>query len=352
MPAQPLLVDNVSKRYRSVQAVDGVSFRAEPGRILGLLGPNGAGKTSTIRMVTYITVPDTGRILFGDTPVGPEAQQRMGYLPEERGLYKRTRVGPQLVYLGRLKGLSKRDAEREARRWLGRFDAADWYDRRVEALSKGQQQKVQFCATIQHAPDLLIFDEPFSGLDPINAALLKTVILELRDEGRTILFASHRMEQVEQLCDDVVFLNQGRAALQGPLRDIRRRYGTDTVTLGFDGPDAFLHELVAEGAAQIVRRGVDRTTLRLGPDVPAGAVLERAVLSGAEVSYFDRQAPPLDDVFHRVIRAARETREAENTHVTTGNGAGHPAAASAADASPDSVSPDNVSPSAPVTLRP
>ena len=304
----PLLVENVSKRYRTVQAVDGLSFRAEPGRILGLLGPNGAGKTSTIRMVTYITVPDTGQVLFDGQPVGTEAQQRMGYLPEERGLYKRTSVGRQLVYLGRLKGMPKRAAEAAARRWLDRFDVPHWYDRRVEALSKGQQQKVQFCATVLHDPDLLIFDEPFSGLDPISAALLKDVILGLRAEGRTILFASHRMEQVERLCDDVVFLSAGRAVLQGPLAEVRRRYGADTVELGFEGPDGFIGGLQADGVAHLVGRTVDRATFRLADGAPARAVLERAMAAGAEVTHFDRHRPPLDDVFHRVIRADEAAR--------------------------------------------
>ena len=238
--APPLRLENVTKRYGELLAVDGVSFTAEPGRLFGLLGPNGAGKSSTIRMITYITTPDAGRVTRGGVEAGPETQRRMGYLPEERGLYKKMRVGEQLVYLAQLKGMGADAAERSVREWLERFGAADWYAKRVDELSKGMQQKVQFVSTVAHDPDLCIFDEPFSGLDPINADVLQETIVGLRERGKTVLFASHRMEQVERLCDDLCLISQGRVVLRGTVREVKARYGRDTVTVEFDGADAWL----------------------------------------------------------------------------------------------------------------
>ena len=293
----PLVVDHVTKRYASVTAVDGVSFAAEPGRIFGLLGPNGAGKTSTIRMITYITTPDTGRVTFGGREVGPETQQRMGYLPEERGLYRKMKVGDQRVYLGQLKGLSTTDARAAARRWLERFDAASWYGKRVGELSKGMQQKIQFIATVLHDPDLLIFDEPFSGLDPLNARLLQDIVLELRDAGRTVLFASHRMEQVEQLCDDLFLIARGREVLHGPLREVKRAFGTNTVALAFSGDGAFLDRLEAEGHVRTLARSSGFAELRLLGGYPARAVLERALEHVDDVYRFELMEPPLSEIF-------------------------------------------------------
>jgi ABC-2 type transport system ATP-binding protein len=302
----PLLqVEHVTKRYgegrAAVLAVDGVSFEATPGRIFGLLGPNGAGKTSTIRMIAYITTPDAGRILFGGRPVGPGSQRVMGYLPEERGLYRKLRVGEQLVYLVRLKGLGAAEAERTARRWLDRFDAAAWWGKRVEELSKGMQQKVQFIATVAHDPDLVILDEPFSGLDPLNTDLLREVIAELRAAGRTVLFASHRMEQVEQLCDDLCLIAEGRVVLAGPLREVKRRFGRDTVTLAFDGADGWLDVLAAEGAVDVLSRTAGHVTARLRGGTPPRRVLEAALAGTREVYRFELHEPPLDEIFRIAV---------------------------------------------------
>jgi ABC-2 type transport system ATP-binding protein len=293
----PLVVDRVTKRYGSFVAVDDVSFEARPGRIFGLLGPNGAGKTSTIRMITYITVPDEGAIRFGGRIVGQKTQQVMGYLPEERGLYRKMRVGEQLVYLGQLKGLSTGAARAATRHWLDRFDASDWYGKKVEELSKGMQQKVQFIATILHDPEICIFDEPFSGLDPINSALLKEIILELRDEGRTILFASHRMEQVEQMCDDIFLIAGGKEVLHGTLRDVKRRFGRNTVALGFSGDGHFLNDLVAEGRIRVLSRASGAAEVRLLEDTPARLVLERALRHADDVHRFELMEPPLSEIF-------------------------------------------------------
>ncbi len=296
-----LEVSNVTKRYGSTTAVESVSFTAEPGRILGLLGPNGAGKTSTIRMITYITLPDEGQIRYDGREVGAWSQQRMGYLPEERGLYKRLRVREQLVYLGTLKGLAKQEAAARADRWLDRFDATDWADKKTEELSKGMQQKVQFIATLLHEPSLLILDEPFSGLDPINSDLLRDVILELRSEDRTILFASHRMEQVEQLCDDICLMARGDVVLQGHLRDIKKQFGRNTVVLEFDGDDSFIDVLAADGGVRINTRSAHRAELTLTGSIPARQILDTALQETEELFRFERVEPPLSEIFVDVV---------------------------------------------------
>lgn len=308
-----LSVDHVTKRYGDTIAVDDVSFEAEPGRILGLLGPNGAGKTSTIRMITYIMVPDAGTIQYDGQRVGPWSQQRMGYLPEERGLYKRLRVKEQLVYFGTLKGLSQSEAERRTDKWLDRFDATAWADMKTEELSKGMQQKVQFIATLLHNPSLLIFDEPFSGLDPINADLLRDIILELRRDDRTILFASHRMEQVEELCDDLCLMAQGDVVLQGDLREVKEQFGKNTLVLEFDGDDTFIDDLVRDGRVRVNTRSAHRAELTLAEGTHARQVLDLALDRTDELHRYERITPPLNEIFVEVVgeqEAKRMQREA------------------------------------------
>ncbi len=306
-----LAVDHVTKRYGDTVAVDNISFEAEPGRILGLLGPNGAGKTSTIRMITYIMVPDAGTVRYDGAPVGPWSQQRMGYLPEERGLYDRLRVKEQLVYLGTLKGLSRAEAAQRADTWLDRFDATDWADMKTEELSKGMQQKIQFIATLLHDPSLLIFDEPFSGLDPINADLLRDIILELRRDDRTILFASHRMEQVEQLCDDICLMAQGDVVLQGTLRAVKEQFGQNTLVLEFDGDDAFIDELVAADRVRAITRSAHRAELSLADGTDAREVLDLALDRTDELYRYERVAPPLNEIFVEVVGEAEARRMQE-----------------------------------------
>jgi ABC-2 type transport system ATP-binding protein len=304
-------VSNVLKTYGDTTAVDNVSFSAEPGRILGLLGPNGAGKTSTIRMITHITVPDSGSVTYDGTPVGPWSQQRMGYLPEERGLYKRLKVKEQLVYLGTLKGLSKREASEKADYWLDRFDASDWGSMKTEELSKGMQQKIQFIATLLHDPSLLIFDEPFSGLDPINSELLRDIILDLRKDDRTILFASHRMEQVEQLCDDICLMARGKIVLQGELREVKSRFGRNTIVVEFDGDDAFIDALVDEGAVRVNTRTAHRAELTLTGDAPAKRVLNATLDAVDDLYRFERIEPPLSEIFVETVGEAEARRMQE-----------------------------------------
>ena len=296
-----LTVDNVTKRYDAVTAVDGVTLEARPGRILGLLGPNGAGKTSTIRMITYITMPDEGEVRLDDRAVGPWSQSLIGYLPEERGLYSKMRVGDQLQYLGQLRGLASATARDNARAWLERFEAPDWWDKKAAELSKGMQQKVQFIATVLHEPSLLILDEPFSGLDPINAELLREIILELRDEGRTILFASHRMEQVEQLCDDVCLISRGEVVLQGDLREVKRQFGNNTVTIDFDGDPGFIETLAQQGVVRVLSHSHRQAQLRLLDGTQARHVLETALASVDAITRFELDEPPLQEIFVQVV---------------------------------------------------
>ena len=299
-----LRLENVTKRYGETVAVNDVSFTAEPGRLFGLLGPNGAGKTSTIRMVTYITTPDVGTITLGGEPVGPGTQERMGYLPEERGLYRKLKVGEQLVYLARLKGLSEADAKASVGKWLDRFDATTWADKRTEELSKGMQQKVQFISTVVHDPALVILDEPFSGLDPINADLLVEVIGELREQGKTVLFASHRMESVEALCDDLCLMAGGRVVLQGGLREVKRRFGRDTVSVNYSGDGAWLDPLAEAGAVRVLSRSDGQASLRLADATEPRLVLEAALAGASEVDRFEVHEPPLSDIFRQAVQGA------------------------------------------------
>ncbi len=311
-----LKVSTVTKRYADKVAVDSVSFEVHKGRIFGLLGPNGAGKTSTIRMIAFITTPDEGEIRLDDRPVGSWSQRTMGYLPEERGLYRKMKVGDQLQYLARLKGMSADDAEAAVRHWLDRFDAGDWYDKKVEELSKGMQQKVQFIATVAHEPDLLIFDEPFSGLDPINADLLQDVIFELKEAGRTILFASHRMEQVEQLCDDICLISDGRILVEGRLRDVKSAYGRNVLRLEFDGTPTFLDRMQDAGEVSVINRTEHRAEVRLLDGTPSRAILQQAMEELDAIYRFELVEPSLNEIFISVVSTTGQTyRETRNTPV-------------------------------------
>ncbi|WP_020569076.1 ABC transporter ATP-binding protein [Neolewinella persica] len=235
MSAPIISVDTVRKVYGEKVAVDDVSFAMPPDAILGLLGPNGAGKTSLIRMITTITAPDSGKIYFNGEPLSGYHPTQIGYLPEERGLYKKMYVGEHLLYLARLKGLSKADATTRAKDWLEKFGLDNQWDRKVEELSKGMQQQVQFIATVIHDPKLLILDEPFSGLDPVNATRMRKEILRLHAAGTGIIFSTHRMEQVEELCEYIVLINNGAKILEGKVADIRRRFQDDKYHLEFEG---------------------------------------------------------------------------------------------------------------------
>ena len=219
---------NVTKRYSQKLALDAINLSIPKGSVYGLLGPNGAGKTSFIRIMNQITAPDEGQVYFGDRALQPRDIARIGYLPEERGLYKKMKVGEQVLYLARLKGLSTAEAKLRAKKWFERLEMADFWEKKVEDLSKGMAQKVQFVTTVLHEPELLIFDEPFTGFDPINTNLIKREILRLSEEGATVIFSTHRMESVEEICDHIGLINNGQVMVEGPLLDIRKRYQNGT----------------------------------------------------------------------------------------------------------------------------
>ncbi|SEL16598.1 ABC transporter ATP-binding protein [Parapedobacter koreensis] len=223
-----LEVKNIVKQYANHRALDDVSTRVEKGSIFGLLGPNGAGKTSLIRIINQITAPDSGEVYFDGERLNPNHIGRIGYLPEERGLYKKMEIGEQMLYLAQLKGLSRKDAEARIKHWFEKMEMQSWWNKKVEDLSKGMQQKVQFVATVVHQPDLIILDEPFSGFDPVNVSIIKEEILALNRAGATIIFSTHRMESVEELCDSIVLINKSRKILDGKVKAIRNTYRTNT----------------------------------------------------------------------------------------------------------------------------
>lgn len=289
--------EQVSKHFGKTTAVDNVSFSVEQGSIFGLLGPNGAGKTTSIRMLTYILIPDSGSIRVDGHNVGTRTQQLIGYLPEERGLYKKMNVGEQLLYLCRLRGMNGLQARKNIRFWLERFNAQEWISREVGELSKGMQQKIQFIATIAHDPDILVFDEPFSGLDPINSELLKEVILELRDAGKTIFLATHRMEHVEQLCDHIALFNNGQLVLKGSVASIRSSYGKTSVRLRFHGSNTFLAQLQG---VDVVSRSANYAELRLHEGTDEQNLL-RDALQHVRIQSFELTEPGIQDIYVQTV---------------------------------------------------
>jgi len=286
-------VNHLTKSFGGTNAVRDVSFNVEKGRITGLLGPNGAGKTTTIRMINYIIPIDEGSITINGKKVSPATQKLIGYMPEERGLYKKMKVGEQLIYLAQLKGMNIGDAKKQIRYWLNRFGASDWHLKTVGELSKGMSQKIQFIATIVHDPDIYIFDEPFSGLDPINSELLKEIIIELRDKGKTVLFSTHRMEQVEQMCDDICLFNNGKMVLEGNLRKIKKDYGKNTVLIEYHGDGSFIDAL---NDVRINNRSTNFAEIRLLNDQNPQEILKLAI-KHADIHKFQLVEPSLNEIF-------------------------------------------------------
>ena len=286
-------LENVTKSYDSVTAVDSVNLRVRSGAILGLLGPNGAGKTTTIRMILNILIPDAGTIRVLDEPVSDRTRESIGYLPEERGLYPRMHVRELIVFLAALRGLSEAEADRRAKEWLEKFELSDWADKRLNDLSKGMQQKVQFITAVIHRPPLVILDEPFSGLDPVNAATVKDVMLEMRNQGSTIVLSTHRMEQVEMMCDSICLINHGRNILDGELRAIKQSYGKNTLQIAFSGPDGFLNSALVTD----VNRFAGGVEAKLKPGTDPQEILRAAVQAGAQISRFELLEPSLNEIF-------------------------------------------------------
>ncbi len=294
-----LIVDNIHKQFGDYKAVSGITFSVEQGVICGIIGPNGAGKTTTIRMITNILLPDSGNITVFGTKLESGHQNEIGYLPEERGLYKKVKVIDQLVYFGRLKGLTIGDAKAKAKFWLNKLDAISWENKKIQELSKGMQQKVQFIATIMHDPKLLILDEPFSGFDPINAELFKKIILDLKNEGTTILLSTHIMEQAEQLCDSINLINKGKLLLSGSLRDIKKNYGKDTFIIEFEGSDEFLNKFTN---LKFINRASNRAEFRItDPNMNPNDVL-KAALDYCTVYKYEVAEPSLNELFIDVVQ--------------------------------------------------
>ena len=288
-----IALENVTKAYESVTAVNNVNLRVRQGAILGLLGPNGAGKTTTIRMIMNILAPDEGSIHVLGKPVSEETRDSIGYLPEERGLYPRMQVRALIIFLAALHGLSEAEADRRAREWLARFELSDWSEKKMVDLSKGMQQKVQFITSVIHKPALVILDEPFSGLDPVNAVTIKDTMLELSNQGSTIILSTHRMEQVEKMCDSICLINHGQNVLDGELRAIKQSYGKNTAHIEFTGSDAFLNSLVVAS----VNRFGSGVEAKLKPGADPQELLRAAVQSGVQINRFELLEPSLNDIF-------------------------------------------------------
>ncbi len=295
-----LQIAGVSKRYASHQALQDITFNIPAQSIFGLLGPNGAGKTSLIRIITQITGADTGQVYFKGEPLQPRHIRHMGYLPEERGLYKKMKVGEQLLYLAQLKGLSKADATARIKTWIDKLEIRDWLGKPIEDLSKGMQQKVQFIATVMHQPELIILDEPFSGFDPINANIVKDEILALREAGSTIIFSTHRMESVEELCDNIALINRSRMILQGPVSEIKDTYKTNSYRVEGKGrllitsPDFKVVEQQQNGDAF---RGLVQLVNGARPNDLLRYLIERV-----EVQALREEVPSINDIFIRQVK--------------------------------------------------
>jgi len=299
--APTLVLEHVTKKFGDFTAVDDLSVQVHRGRVFGLIGPNGAGKTTTIRMIVNITVPDSGRVALFGQPMSTALQDRIGYLPEERGLYKRMKVGEQLRFFAELKDLRGQEADARIDHWLAKLELKDWKEKRTKELSKGMQQKVQFITSVIHDPDLLILDEPFSGLDPVNVEIMKDTILELKQANKTIILSTHQMEIAEKLCDDVCMINRSRKVLHGTLRDIRRSFSRNAVALRFEGDDGLLKD--SELVANVIPVG-DEVEVLLAPGVSHQTLLKRLIDSQIVVTKFELVEPRLHEIF---IEKVKET---------------------------------------------
>lgn len=291
---------NVCKNFTGIQAVDDISFQARQGDIFGLIGPNGAGKSTTIRMIMNILVPDSGEILFDGRPIREKDKDRIGYLPEERGLYKKLKVNEVLRYLGSLKTSDKPGLQKNIDHWLDRFALSDWKEKPVAALSKGMTQKVQFIAAVAHNPEILFFDEPFSGLDPVSSELLKDSILQLGQQGKIILFSTHIMDHAEKICRQIFLINKGRELLSGSLEDIKDTYGRNGVTLEFDGDGSFIRDL------PMVEHSIDYprySEVQLKEGRSSDELLQ-ALLGRLSLRKFEVQAPSLHKIFIGMVNAS------------------------------------------------
>jgi ABC-2 type transport system ATP-binding protein len=291
-----LVIDGLRKRFGEVQALDGVGFSVEPGHVFGFLGANGAGKTTTMRIVLGFLKPDEGTVTWGGRDAHECPRRTWGYMPEERGLYLRMPVLDQLVFFGSLYGMSRREARGIALEWLARFRLSDVTERKAESLSKGNQQKVQFIATVLHDPDVLLMDEPFAGLDPVNVALLKSAFIEMRDRGKTLVFSTHQLEQAEELCDTVAIIDHGRMVTSGPIREVKRSTGHQVIRLATSG-DGDLTWLRSLPHVEVTRPGHDYTELRVADGEDPQLVLQSVLAHGEQVYRFEVADSSLEEVF-------------------------------------------------------
>ena len=299
-------VKNITKRYAAHTTLTNVSIDVPGQSIFGLLGPNGAGKTSLIRIINQITGPDEGEVYFGNEKLAPHHVDRIGYLPEERGLYKKMKVGEQALYLAQLKGVSKADAIKKLKYWFEKFEIQAWWNKKVEELSKGMQQKVQFIVTIIHEPSLLIFDEPFSGFDPINVNLLKDEILNLRKNGATIIFSTHNMASVEELCDNIALINNSHKILEGSVKEIKKRFKTNTYSIDFDGYSGQVQSLLPAGFILAEDKTEDELR-QVTVTLPATATqneLLNAFMPYVNIHAFREIIPTMNDIFIKTVHAA------------------------------------------------
>lgn len=294
-----LSLQHIIKRYGDYTASDDVSFEIPKGKIFGLLGPNGAGKTTLIRMITRILYPDSGTILFNGENLAAKHTEKTGYMPEERGLYKKMKVGEHLIYLARLKGLSLTEAKKVVNHWLDKFEITGWYNKSIEELSKGMSQKVQFIATILHNPELLILDEPFSGLDPINSKLIEDEIYQLSQQGVTIIFSTHRMEQVEEICDDIVLVNKGKKILEGGIKELKQRFKENKFRVSFQGEiqNGLLDKL------NVVSNSNGELLVKFDEAHHGNDLLKVLVENDVEVNSFNEVLPSINEIFIRQVQA-------------------------------------------------
>jgi ABC-2 type transport system ATP-binding protein len=295
--ADILKIDDVVKTYDKYMAVNHVSFSMPEGCIFGMLGPNGAGKSSLIRMITTITRPDSGQIFFNGEKLNSSHPEQIGYMPEERGLYKKMKVGEQMLYLAQLKGLSRAQAEHEIRYWFTRLDIISWWDKKVDELSKGMQQKAQFVSTVLHKPKLLILDEPFSGLDPVNANLIKDEIYELHKQGTSIIFSTHRMEQVEEICDQIVLINKGQNVLQGGVGDIKQQFKENLFRIDYKGD----LPIDALGQLTVVEQAPQYFTAKLSDAQDSNSLLRHLIDANVKLTAFNEILPSLNEIFIKTV---------------------------------------------------
>jgi ABC-2 type transport system ATP-binding protein len=301
-----LVITDLQKSFGEVRALDGISFAVDPGQVFGFLGANGAGKTTAMRIVLDILRADAGTVTWKGRPSTELPRRTFGYLPEERGLYPRMKVLDQLVFFAGLYGVPRKAAEKEVRAWLARFRVPEYADRRAEQLSKGNQQKIQFIAAILHDPEVLIMDEPFSGLDPVNVALLKAAFLEMRDRGKTLIFSTHQMDMVEELCDAIAIIDAGRLVASGPTREVKRSTGKQVVRLATDG-DPDLPWLAEIPGVAVVRPGRDFSELEVSGATDPETILQAALARGERVIRFEIADPSIEQIF--VDRVGRSVRE-------------------------------------------